>query len=186
MNEPLKATGTLGTAAVFLTAISTILGAIMFLRFGYAVAHVGFIGTLAIILIGHAVTIPTAMALAEIATNQKVEGGGEYYIISRTFGLIPGAAIGISLFLSQADQRGLLHHRLLRGLPPGLCLAGQGQQPADQRCPDSQPAGPDYSGCGGDLQGRRPRPQAALWSSRRSLPVADSLFHRLRPPEQSR
>jgi len=102
MNGQLKATGTLGTAAVFLTAISTILGAIMFLRFGYAVGHVGFVGALAIILIGHAVTIPTAMALAEIATNQKVEGGGEYYIISRTFGLIPGAAIGISLFLSQA------------------------------------------------------------------------------------
>ncbi|MBU0728951.1 MAG: amino acid permease [Proteobacteria bacterium] len=102
MNGQLKATGTLGTAAVFLTAISTILGAIMFLRFGYAVANVGFVGTLAIILLGHAVTIPTAMALAEIATNQKVEGGGEYFIISRTFGLIPGAAIGISLFLSQA------------------------------------------------------------------------------------
>ena len=102
MNGQLKATGTMGTAAVFLTAISTILGAIMFLRFGYAVGHVGFVGALAIILIGHAVTIPTAMALAEIATNQKVEGGGEYFIISRTFGLIPGAAIGISLFLSQA------------------------------------------------------------------------------------
>ena len=102
MNGQLKTTGTLGTSAVFLTAISTILGAIMFLRFGYAVGHVGFLGTLAIILIGHAVTIPTAMALAEIATNQKVEGGGEYYIISRSFGIIPGAAIGISLFLSQA------------------------------------------------------------------------------------
>lgn len=102
MNQQLKATGTLGTAAVFLTAISTILGAVMFLRFGYAVANVGFVGTLVIILIGHAVTIPTAMSLAEIATNQKVEGGGEYYIISRTFGIIPGAAIGISLFFSQA------------------------------------------------------------------------------------
>ena len=91
-----------GTAPVFLTAISTILGAIMFLRFGYAVANVGFLGTLAIIVIGHAVTIPTAMALAEIATNQRVEGGGEYFIISRSFGIIPGAAIGIALFLSQA------------------------------------------------------------------------------------
>ena len=30
----------------------------------------------------HAVTIPTAITIAEIATNQKVEGGGEYYIIS--------------------------------------------------------------------------------------------------------
>ncbi|MBU1640721.1 MAG: amino acid permease, partial [Proteobacteria bacterium] len=102
MKQQLKATGTMGTAAVFLTAISTILGAIMFLRFGYAVGHVGFLGALAIILLGHAVTIPTAMALAEIATNQKVEGGGEYFIISRSFGIIPGAAIGISLFLSQA------------------------------------------------------------------------------------
>ncbi len=90
-----------GTAPVFFTAISTILGAIMFLRFGFAVGNVGFIGTLAIILIGHAVTIPTAMAIAEIATNQKVEGGGEYYIISRSFGLVIGSAIGMALYLSQ-------------------------------------------------------------------------------------
>lgn len=91
-----------GTAPVFFTAISTILGAILFLRFGYAVGHIGFLGTVAIVIIGHMVTIPTAMAIAEIATNQKVEGGGEYYIISRSFGLNIGAAIGIALFLSQA------------------------------------------------------------------------------------
>lgn len=91
-----------GTAPVFFTAISTILGAIMFLRFGYAVGMVGLVGTIAIILIGHAVTIPTAMAIAEISTNQKVEGGGEYYIISRSFGLVPGSTIGIALYMSQA------------------------------------------------------------------------------------
>ena len=77
------AKGSFGTAPVFLTAISTILGAIMFLRFGYAVGNVGFLGALAIIVIGHLVTIPTAMAIAEIATNQKVEGGGEYFIMTR-------------------------------------------------------------------------------------------------------
>lgn len=91
-----------GTAPVFFTAISTILGAIMFLRFGYAVGNVGFVQTIGIILIGHLVTIPTAMAIAEIATNQKVEGGGEYYIISRSFGLVIGSTIGIALYLSQA------------------------------------------------------------------------------------
>jgi amino acid transporter len=91
-----------GTLPVFLTAISTILGAVMFLRFGFAVGSVGLFGTLAIIIIGHLVTIPTAMALAEIATNQKVEGGGEYFIISRSFGINVGAAIGITLYLSQA------------------------------------------------------------------------------------
>ena len=91
-----------GTAPVFFTAISTILGAIMFLRFGFAVGNVGLAGTFAIVLIGHAVTIPTAMAIAEIATNQKVEGGGEYYIISRSFGLVIGSTIGMALFMSQA------------------------------------------------------------------------------------
>ncbi len=94
--------GKFGIAPVFLTAISTILGAIMFLRFGYSVGQVGVYGTLGIVLLGHLVTIPTAMALAEIATNQKVEGGGEYFIISRSFGLTIGAAIGIALYLSQA------------------------------------------------------------------------------------
>ena len=91
-----------GTMPVFITAISTILGAILFLRFGYAVGHTGLLGVFAIIILGHLITIPTALSVAEIATNQKVEGGGAYYIISRSFGLNIGAAIGITLFLSQA------------------------------------------------------------------------------------
>jgi amino acid transporter len=91
-----------GTPEVFTTSISTILGAILFLRFGYAVGNVGFLGALGIILIGHLVTFPTAFAVAEIATNQKVLGGGAYYIISRSFGLNIGATIGITLYFSQA------------------------------------------------------------------------------------
>ncbi len=91
-----------GTLPVFMTSVSTILGAVLFLRFGYAVGHLGFLGVLMIIILGHAVTIPTAMAVAEIATNQKVQGGGAYFIISRSFGLNIGAAVGITLFLSQA------------------------------------------------------------------------------------
>ena len=103
---PRAASGTrghgFGTSPVFLASISTILGAIMFLRFGYAVGHTGLMGAFLIILLGHMVTIPTALAIAEIATNRKVEGGGEYFIISRSFGTTIGGAIGVSLFLSQA------------------------------------------------------------------------------------
>ena len=91
-----------GTAPVFFTAISTILGAILFLRFGFAVGTLGFWGVILIILLGHLVTIPTALAISEIATNKRVEGGGEYFIISRSFGLNIGATIGMALFLSQA------------------------------------------------------------------------------------
>ncbi len=91
-----------GTAPVFLASISTILGAILFLRFGYAVGHAGLPGALLIILLGHMVTVPTALAIAEISTNRRVEGGGEYFIISRSFGTTIGGAIGISLYMSQA------------------------------------------------------------------------------------
>ena len=90
-----------GTAAVYLTSISSILGAILFLRFGYATGMLGFWGAIGIVLLGHMITIPTAMAISELATNTRVEGGGEYFIISRSFGLKIGSTIGLALFLSQ-------------------------------------------------------------------------------------
>ena len=91
-----------GTAPVYFTAIATILGAVLFLRFGFAVGTLGFWGVIGVVLLGHLVTIPTALAISEIATNKRVEGGGEYFIISRSFGLNIGATIGFALFLSQA------------------------------------------------------------------------------------
>jgi amino acid transporter len=91
-----------GTAPVFFTAIATILGAILFLRFGFAVGVLGFWGVILLILLGHLVTIPTALAISEIATNKRVEGGGEYFIVSRSFGLNIGSTIGVALYIAQA------------------------------------------------------------------------------------
>ena len=88
-----------GTTPVFLASLSTILGAILFLRFGYAVGHLGVFGALLVVALGHLVTIPTALAIAEIATNRRVEGGGVYFMISRSFGITIGGTIGITLYL---------------------------------------------------------------------------------------
>lgn len=99
--EKQKTNAGYGVAPVFLTAISTILGVILFLRFGYAIGTLGFWGVLFIILLGHLITIPTALAVSEIATNTRVEGGGEYFIISRSFGLKIGSTIGVALYFSQ-------------------------------------------------------------------------------------
>lgn len=60
--------------------------------------HAGFLGVILLIVLGHMVAIPTALAISEIATNKRVEGGGEYFIISRSFGLNIGATIGVALF----------------------------------------------------------------------------------------
>ena len=90
-----------GTSPVFLTSVCSVLGAIMFLRFGYGVGHLGLIGMILIILLGHCITIPTGLAISEIATNLKVGGGGEYFIISRSFGARIGSTVGILLYSSQ-------------------------------------------------------------------------------------
>ena len=92
----------LGVIPVYFTAATTILGAILFLRFGIAVGTLGFWGVILLVLLGHLITIPTALAISEIATNTRVEGGGEYFIISRSFGLKIGSTIGIALYFSQA------------------------------------------------------------------------------------
>lgn len=70
MNEPAKK---FGTPAVYFTAIATLFGAILFLRFGYAVGAVGLWGVFILIFVGNMVTIPTALAISELATNKRVE-----------------------------------------------------------------------------------------------------------------
>lgn len=98
-----KKTGTLGTfAGVFTPSILTILGIILFLRLDYVVGSAGFGRALLIIGLANVISVLTSVSLSAIATNLKVKGGGDYYLISRTLGLEFGGAIGLVLFLAQS------------------------------------------------------------------------------------
>ena len=95
--------GTLGTfPGVFTPSILTILGIILFLRLGYVVGNAGLGRALIIIGLANAISVLTSVSLSAIATNLKVKGGGDYYLISRTLGVEFGGAIGIVLFLAQS------------------------------------------------------------------------------------
>ena len=92
--------GTFG--GVFTPSILTILGVIMYLRFGWVVGNVGLLGTLLIVTIATSITFLTALSISAIATDQRVRVGGAYYMISRSLGLETGGAVGIPLFFAQA------------------------------------------------------------------------------------
>ena len=95
--------GKLGTfLGVFTPTILTILGVIMYLRFGWVVGQVGLLKTLLIVLLANCITLLTALSLSAIATNSHVGVGGAYYMISRSLGLEVGGAIGFPLYISQA------------------------------------------------------------------------------------
>ncbi|MEX2380559.1 MAG: Na-K-Cl cotransporter, partial [Vicingaceae bacterium] len=98
--QPNSGLGTFG--GVFTPSILTILGVIMYLRFGWVVGNVGLIGTLIIVTLSTSITFLTGLSIASIATDQKVKIGGAYYMISRSLGIEPGGAIGIPLFFAQA------------------------------------------------------------------------------------
>jgi len=87
---------------VFTPTLLTILGVIMYLRFGWVVGEVGLNKALVVVLLANAITLLTALSLSAVATNSKVGVGGAYYIISRSLGLEIGGAIGLPLYLSQA------------------------------------------------------------------------------------
>ncbi|MDF9796680.1 solute carrier family 12 sodium/potassium/chloride transporter 2 [Catalinimonas alkaloidigena] len=95
--------GKLGTfGGVFVPSLLTILGVIMYLRFGWVVGNVGLFGTLIIVTLSTSITFLTALSIAAISTDQVVKTGGAYYMISRSLGIETGGAVGIPLFLAQA------------------------------------------------------------------------------------
>ncbi|MFH1672948.1 MAG: Na-K-Cl cotransporter [Pseudomonadota bacterium] len=96
-------TGQLNTfIGVFTPTILTILGVIMYLRFGWVTGQVGLARSIIIVVLANFITLATSFSLSAVATNTRVGVGGAYFIISRSLGLEVGGAIGLPLFLAQA------------------------------------------------------------------------------------
>ena len=94
--------GKLGTfGGVYTPSILTILGVIMYLRFGWVVGNVGLLGTMLIVTLSTSITFLTSLSISAIATDRVVKGGGAYYMISRSLGIEVGGAVGIPLFIAQ-------------------------------------------------------------------------------------
>lgn len=79
--------GNFGTfAGVFTPSILTILGIILFLRMEFVFGNAGLRQALLIISLANIIVILTSSSLSAIATNLRVKGYGDYYLISRTLG----------------------------------------------------------------------------------------------------
>lgn len=95
MNDTKKFGTLLG---VYTPSILTILGLIMYLRFGWVLGNLGLPLTIFVVLLASSITFITGLSASAIATNMNVGVGGEYFMISRSLGLELGGAIGIPLY----------------------------------------------------------------------------------------
>lgn len=126
--------GTLGTfGGVFTPSILTILGLILFLRVGIVVGSGGVAQAIGILLLATAISVLTSLSLSAIATNRRVRGGGDYYLISRSLGVSFGGALGLVLFVAQAVSVGFYCVGFAEGVAglspeaaelPGVAVAG--------------------------------------------------------------
>lgn len=107
----------LGTfLGVYTPTVLTILGVIMYLRFGWLVGHLGITRVIVIVLLANLITIITTLSFSSVATNARVGVGGAYFIISRSLGLEIGGSIGVPLFLSQTFSVTLYAYGLAESL----------------------------------------------------------------------
>ena len=87
---------------VYTPSILTIIGVVMYLRFGWMLGNVGLATSLIIVTIGSAITLLTGFSISALATNMRMKGGGAYFMLSRSFGVEAGAAMGLPLAFAQA------------------------------------------------------------------------------------
>jgi amino acid transporter len=79
----------------------TILGVIMFLRLSTVVGNAGLWSSLLIVLCASSITFITSLSISSIATNMRVQGGGAYYLISRSLGVEFGGVIAMFFYIAQ-------------------------------------------------------------------------------------
>ncbi|TVQ27375.1 MAG: Na-K-Cl cotransporter [Spirochaetaceae bacterium] len=99
-DDRVRSLGTFG--GVFTPSFLTIIGVIMYLRFSWVVGNAGLWQTLAIVAIANAITLITSLSVSSIASNERMETGGAYFIVSRVLGYQAGGGIGVPLYLSQS------------------------------------------------------------------------------------
>ena len=71
---------------VFMRCLLNIWGVMLFLRLSWVVGQAGAIEALSIITLANLVTLITSISMSAVSTNGKIEGGGIYYMLSRSLG----------------------------------------------------------------------------------------------------
>ena len=77
-----------------------ILGAVLFLRVGFAVGMMGWPAALAIFCFSELIAYLTITSFSALVTNGRMRGGGAYYMISRSLGPAFGGSSGLLFWIT--------------------------------------------------------------------------------------
>ncbi|XP_062844878.1 solute carrier family 12 member 9 [Trichomycterus rosablanca] len=123
---------------VMVPTILSMFSIILFLRTGFVVGHAGLLQGMLMLFVAYFIISLTILSICAISTNGAVQGGGAYYMISRSLGPEFGGSIGLMFFLAKVCACGVYVLGLVEailnvfgqdpalGVPEGIRVLPQG------------------------------------------------------------
>ncbi|XP_043932271.1 solute carrier family 12 member 9 [Protopterus annectens] len=114
---------------VVVPTVLSMFSIVIFLRIGFVIGHAGFLQAVLMLVVAYIIISLTVLSVSAIATNGAVQGGGAYFMISRTLGPEFGGSIGLMIYLANVCACGVYILGLVEaildefGMLPGSSVA---------------------------------------------------------------